>query len=79
MNRLKEFKATVCLAIAGSVLLGGFMSVWTLFLGHVRPMWMEFDYAPAYALVGLAGGAAAGLVVDWRRYFLRVKAPQFTA
>ncbi len=67
MNRFKEFKAAVRLAIAASLLLGAFMSVGMLFLGHVRPMWIEFDYAPAYALVGLAGGAAVGLVVDWRR------------
>lgn len=58
---------TVCLALAGALLLGGFMFVGTLLLGHVRPMWMEFGYAPRYALYGLAAGGVLGFAVDfWR-------------
>ena len=39
----------------------------TLLLGHMRPMWMEFEYAPRYAFIGLASGGVLGLAVDWWR------------
>ena len=39
----------------------------TLLLGHVRPMWMEFDKTGSYALVGLVIGAGVGLLIDYIR------------
>lgn len=67
MILLSKLKFTIGLAVAGALLLGGFMFVGTLLLGHVRPMWMEFEYAPRYALYGLAAGGVLGLAIDgWR-------------
>lgn len=39
----------------------------TLLLGHVRPAWMELAYTGPYALLGLAIGAALGLIFQLRR------------
>jgi hypothetical protein len=63
----EKLKVTVCLAGTGAFLLGGFMFVGTLLLGHARPMWMEFEYAPHYALYGLVAGGVLGLAIDWWR------------
>ena len=52
------------MSLGCAVLLGGFMFMGTLLLGHVRPSWMEFDYTLPWALIGLAVGAASGLVLD---------------
>ena len=65
MTSLGKLKGTVCLAAAGAFLVGAFMFIGTLLLGHVRPMWMEFEYVPRSALYGLVAGGVLGLAVDW--------------
>jgi hypothetical protein len=67
MISFSKLKFTIGLAVAGAFLLGGFMFVGTLLLGHVRPMWMEFEYAPRYAICGLVAGGVLVLAVDWWR------------
>ena len=67
MISVGNFKWTICLALAGTFLLGSFMFVGVVLLGHVRPMWMELEYTPRYALYGLVAGTALGSAVDfWR-------------
>ena len=51
--------------MVGAVLCGGFMGCGTLVLGHVRPMWMEFDYAPRWGFYGFVAGAIVGSIVTW--------------
>ncbi|MGI4830870.1 MAG: hypothetical protein ACRYFU_22175 [Janthinobacterium lividum] len=63
MMSLNKVKIIVYFAIAGAFLLGGFMFIGTLLLGHMRPMWMEFHYAPHYALYGLVGGGVLGWLI----------------
>ena len=66
-QHLRKFKMTVALGAIFGILSGVFMAAGTLLLGHVRPMWMEFIYAPPTALIGFAVGAVVGLVVDYVR------------
>jgi hypothetical protein len=68
---VRRFRNVGCGSIAGGLLFGAFMLIGTLLLGHVRPMWMEFDYTLPFCLIGLALGAAAGLIFDWIRSFYK--------
>ena len=52
-------------ATAGAALGAGLMGCGTLVLGHVRPMWMEFDYAPRWAFYGFVAGGLVGLTATW--------------
>ena len=49
------------LALAGALACGTLMLAGTWLLGHVRPTWMEFGYAPGAAGVGAVLGMLAGL------------------
>jgi hypothetical protein len=67
-KRRPTFTATIRLSVAGLVVSGGFMFLGTLLLGHIRPMWMEFDYTLPSALVALLVGSVLGLIVDYQRW-----------
>jgi hypothetical protein len=64
---MRWLKLVLGYSLAAAVVFGGFMLAGTLLLGHVRPMWMELDYVPASAGLGLLVGALVGLVAGSAR------------
>jgi hypothetical protein len=66
-RRLQSLKASILLGVILGLFSGGFMFWGTLLLGHARPIWMEFAYALPSALIGVAVGAIAGLIIDFAR------------
>jgi hypothetical protein len=64
---MRRFGIVIAFALLGAVLLGAFMFFATLVLGHVRPMWMDFDRTGHFALLGLAVGALAGVATEYAR------------
>ncbi len=65
MNHMRCWGRALLFGTAGAVFRGGFMGCGTLVLGHARPMWMEFEYAPRWAFYGFVAGGIIGSIVTW--------------